>query len=64
MSREIVESLSDDEHKRAKAHTYICHELTAEQIKKLHEEVLVNKTRDLTSPYFSYHFFKIFLILG
>tara|TARA_R110002051_G_scaffold103198_1_gene174930 strand:- start:1466 stop:1675 length:210 start_codon:yes stop_codon:yes gene_type:complete len=63
MSREIVELLSDDEYKRAKAHTYICHELTAEQIKELYDEVMEGDANDLSSPYFSYHCFKVFQMI-
>ena len=43
MSREIVESLTDNEYIRKKLHTIICHELTAEQIKELY-----NETKTLT----------------
>ena len=39
MSREIVETLTDNEFIRSKLHTTICHELTAEQIKELYKEV-------------------------
>ena len=39
MSREIIESLTDNEYIRKKLHTCICHELTAEQIKELYIEV-------------------------
>ena len=39
MSREIVESLTENEFIRKKLHTIICHELTAEQIKELYKEV-------------------------
>ena len=39
MSREIVETLTDNEFIRSKLHTCICHELTAKQIKELYKEV-------------------------
>ena len=39
MSREIVESLTENEYIRKELHTCICHELTAEQIKELYVEV-------------------------
>ena len=39
MSREIVESLTDNEYIRKELHTCICHELTADQIKELYIEV-------------------------
>ena len=39
MSREIIESLTNNEYIRKKLHTCICHELTAEQIKELYIEV-------------------------
>ena len=38
-SREIVESLTDNEYIRKHLHTCICHDLTAEQIKELYKEV-------------------------
>ena len=43
MSREIVESLTDNEYIRKKLHTIICHELTAEQIKELYNETKTTK---------------------
>ena len=39
MSREIIESLTNNEYIRKKLHTCICHELTVEQIKELYLEV-------------------------
>ena len=39
MSREIVESLTENEFIRKRLHTCICHELTADQIKELYKEV-------------------------
>ena len=42
MSREIVETLSKNEFIRAKLHTCICHELTADQIKELYLEIKTN----------------------
>ena len=39
MSREIVESLTDNEFIRSKLHSCICHELTSKQIKELYKEV-------------------------
>ena len=41
MSREIIESLTDNEYIRKKLHTCICHELTVEQIKELYLEVKI-----------------------
>ena len=45
MSREIVETLTDNEYIRKKLHTTICHELTAEQIKELYKEVKLNNNQ-------------------
>ena len=39
MSKEIVETLTDNEYIQSKLHTCICHKLTAEQIKELYKEV-------------------------
>ena len=44
-SREIIEDLTDNEYIRAKLHTCICHELTAEQIKELYKEVKLNNNQ-------------------
>ena len=45
MSREIVETLTDNEYIRKHLHTCICHDLTAEQIKELYKEVKLNNNQ-------------------
>ena len=42
MSREIVESLTDNEYIRKELHTCICENLTVEQIKELYYKLKLN----------------------
>jgi len=42
MSREIVETLTENEFIRKRLHTCICHELTADQVKEFYIELKTN----------------------